>query len=76
MPIYEFRCRDCNSKFDTLVRSQDNLSEINCERCSSTNVRRLVSSFAMVGGYDDTYVASEASRGGGGCCGGSCGCSH
>ena len=75
MPVYEYRCRDCNTRFDTLVKSAGAATEVSCEHCASSNVRRLVSSFAMVGGYDDTYVASEGS-GGGGCCGGSCGCGH
>lgn len=71
MPVYEYRCKDCDTTFDKLVRSSDD-SSVTCKSCSSENVRRMVSSFAMVGGYDDTFTASS----GGGCCGGSCGCGH
>ena len=75
MPLYEYRCKDCNTTFDTLVAHRDMADTISCKSCSSDNVYRLISTFATPGGYDDQFVASEM-RGGGGCCGGSCGCSH
>lgn len=77
MPVYEFVCGDCNTQFDTLVRSFQASDEVTCRDCESANVRRLVSTFA-VSGFDDTLVAtgSLADTGGGGCCGGSCGCGH
>src|SRR5207248_7210395 len=75
MPLYEYICKDCNGKFEYLMRSRDQADEINCRTCSSQNVRRLISSFATAGGFDDQIVASQ-STGGGGCCGGSCGCGH
>jgi putative FmdB family regulatory protein len=75
MPVYEFVCRDCHSRFDTLVRSFDAAKDVTCRECSGPNVRRLVSGFAMVGGYDDPIVSS-GDAGSGGCCGGSCGCHH
>ena len=77
MPVYEFVCADCDTRFDTLVRSFSAADEVTCRECESGNVRRQVSTFA-VSGFDDTLVATGplASNGGGGCCGGSCGCSH
>jgi putative FmdB family regulatory protein len=45
MPIYEFECKKCRSRFDYLVRaSQDGIS---CPKCKSKNLRRLISSFAF-----------------------------
>jgi putative FmdB family regulatory protein len=76
MPIYEYRCNDCHATFDTLVRSRDLADSVSCRECSSDNVRRLISGFATVGGYDDEFVPRQSSAGGGGCCGGSCGCKH
>jgi putative FmdB family regulatory protein len=75
MPLYEYRCKDCNTTFDTLVSHRDKANTVTCRECSSGNVRRLISTFATPGGFDDQLVASDM-RGGGGCCGGSCGCSH
>ena len=77
MPVYEYMCQDCNTRFDTLVRHRDFADSVTCRDCSSSNVRRLISGFATVGGYDDEFVPRQASGdGGGGCCGGSCGCHH
>ncbi|HLJ67986.1 MAG TPA: zinc ribbon domain-containing protein [Chloroflexota bacterium] len=73
MPVYEYVCEDCNDRFDRLVRSFSVADEVECERCSSPHVRRLISSFA-VSGLDDP-ITPRASTGGG-CCGGSCGCGH
>ncbi|GAC1327472.1 MAG: hypothetical protein NVS2B16_31590 [Chloroflexota bacterium] len=75
MPVYEYVCSDCHTRFDKLVRSNSQ-DELTCSTCSSAKVRRLVSNFAVVGGYDDSFVAQDMSAGGGGCCGGSCGCGH
>lgn len=75
MPVYEYVCKDCNHKFDSLVRTRDAADEVECKTCSSGNVRRLVSSFATIGGLDDPTVPRQAMSGGG-CCGGSCGCGH
>jgi len=76
MPLYEYVCKDCDTRFDALVRSTDTRS-VQCDSCSGENVRRLVSSFATVGGFDDQMTASDFKMsGGGGCCGGSCGCGH
>lgn len=75
MPLYEYRCNECNTRFDTLVRSVTVAEDVACQACESKNVRRLVSGFATVGGYDDEFVPRQTASGGG-CCGGSCGCSH
>jgi putative FmdB family regulatory protein len=74
MPLYEYECRDCEGRFDLLVRSFDAADTVQCDRCESPNVRRLVSSFAsFVGGLDDPVTPRATT---GGCCGGSCGCGH
>ena len=71
MPIYEYVCMECESHFEELVRNGE---EPDCPDCSSANVRRQLSVFAMSGG--DAEQPSFRSSGGGGCCGGSCGCGH
>ena len=67
MPIYEFRCEDCEKPFEKLVRAFR--EEVACPECGSASVERLLSTFAMSGG------PSPSSSSGGGCCGrGGCGC--
>jgi putative FmdB family regulatory protein len=75
MPLYEYVCKDCDTRFDALVKSAQ-ADEVRCDTCSGGNVRRLISSFATVGGFDDQMTASDFKMSSGGCCGGSCGCAH
>ena len=71
MPIYEYVCMECESHFEELVRNGE---EPDCPDCSSANVRRQLSVFAMSGGTAEQ--PTFRSSGGGGCCGGSCGCGY
>ena len=71
MPIYDYVCMECESHFEELVRNGE---EPDCPDCSSANVRRQLSVFAMHGGTAEQ--PTFRSSGGGGCCGGSCGCGH
>jgi putative FmdB family regulatory protein len=75
VPIYEYVCMECESHFEELVRPIDGGEErVSCPDCSTSNVVKQFSSFAVHG---VTKAASGGpSRGGGGCCGGSCGCGH
>jgi putative FmdB family regulatory protein len=72
VPIYEYVCMECESHFEELVRNGE---EPDCPDCSSANVKRQLSVFAMHGGFDSAEQPSFRSSGGG-CCGGSCGCGH
>jgi putative FmdB family regulatory protein len=68
MPIYEYLCADCSETFEELVSASSDAS-VTCPDCGGVTVTRLLSSFA-------TSRPEGAMVGGGGCCGGSCGCSH
>ncbi len=63
MPIYEYRCRDCESRFERFVSGK---TRIACPDCESTRVDRLLSVFAVSSGK--TRSSAEAT----GACG-SCG---
>ncbi|MGH9356430.1 MAG: FmdB family zinc ribbon protein [Terriglobia bacterium] len=47
MPIFEYKCRECGSKFETIVGSSS--AQVTCQRCSSARVERLLSTFAVSG---------------------------
>jgi putative FmdB family regulatory protein len=72
MPVYEYACMECESHFDELVRSSD--QAITCPECGAGNVLKQLSTFAVHGTTKQPTLAGPS--GGGGCCGGSCGCSH
>ena len=55
MPIYEFSCNACGASISVFVRSMNSPVGGRCERCGSTDLRRLVSRFAVInagGGLD------------------------
>jgi len=72
MPIYEFFCDRCEVQFEELVRNGD---KPRCPACSTNDVRRLLSRFAV--------HSTSANLGGGGaskscssCAGSSCATCH
>lgn len=77
MPLYEYYCSDCKSKFEMLV-SYRHADDIVCTKCRGEHVRRLLSVFAFPHGSGedgfDSYDDMAPSMGGCGCGGGSCGC--
>jgi len=47
MPIYEYRCRDCESVFETLVRGGDAVA---CPYCGSSSLDKLLSTPRVLSG--------------------------
>ena len=47
MPIYEYECQDCGTRFEKLVRSVQGAEQIVCPGCQSESVVRQISAFAM-----------------------------
>ena len=69
MPLYEYRCRSCDSRFETYVRAR--VDPVNCPECRADTIEKLVSSFALTSGG-----TRGMSSGSGGCGRGGCGCRH
>lgn len=47
MPIFEYRCRDCGSKFEKILIPAT--EPVNCKYCQSPELDRLLSVFAVSG---------------------------
>jgi putative FmdB family regulatory protein len=45
MPLYEFRCQQCNEPFEALLTSSSAaaLDEVKCPKCGSKNVVKTIS---------------------------------
>ena len=54
MPLYEYVCQSCGERFEKLVRSTTNTTEIFCPSCASAAVKRALSTFATSGGSIDS----------------------
>jgi putative FmdB family regulatory protein len=78
MALYEYKCSDCEERFE-LMRSMNAADEpAECPECGGVESRRLISNFASITpgasalSTNPVMDARIASGGGGGCCGGGC----
>ena len=77
MPVYEYLCRNCETKFEELIREGESLLA-HCPSCGAEEANRLLSLFAAAGNNGSgKHAAAPAdfSAGGGHACGcGTCSC--
>jgi putative FmdB family regulatory protein len=91
MPLFDFRCRDCGSRFEVLTTYEQSLGETVCTTCHGKNVRKLIplvakrskggdDDFGDFGGDGDDLggdLDDEGDGFGGSCgCGGACSCQN
>ncbi len=77
MPLYEYFCPDCRTKFTALRSMKEADTVIACETCEGERPSRVLSTFAIHGKSGGSAVAEmESASSTGGCCGGACGCEH
>ena len=69
MPIYEYICEDCQTRFEKIVFNK--AQEIACPKCAGKRNAIQLSVFSAANGNLDS---TKFSGGGGGCCGGGCAC--
>ena len=46
MPIYEYKCEDCGTKFEKLVRRSADAAEVECPSCGEKHLKQEFSTFA------------------------------
>ena len=46
MPIYEYKCAGCGTKFEKLVRRSAEASELECPSCGQKHPEQQLSTFA------------------------------
>ena len=46
MPIYEYRCQDCQTRFERLVLRAADAAEVTCPACGQKRVSQELSVFA------------------------------
>jgi putative FmdB family regulatory protein len=67
MPIYEYSCDDCGTKFEKLVRRSAEASEVRCPSCGQDHLTTEYSTFAARG-----HGIAKDSQPAGGCGSGMC----
>ena len=71
MPIYEFKCEECEGEFEELVMSSSEI--ISCPKCRSQKVRKQMSAASFKsGGQFSSNTGSSCS----GCSSHNCGTCH
>jgi len=77
MPVYEYFCRDCNTKYEKLRPVRDADAPVACPSCNTENSVRALSVFIVHNATGRSASASSADMPSfsGGCgCGGACSC--
>ena len=75
MPIYDYRCTDCDTTYDVFHKGHEVKEDVVCPSCGSLRHLKLMSIPVVSMGSDSSGSrnASAPSCESGGCCGGSCG---
>lgn len=73
MPIYEYRCRVCDTRFEARREMAAAAEPAPCPE-GHTDTKRLLSAVAVVGRTKPGPAPAPAAWGGGGGCGGHCAC--
>ncbi|MCC6860795.1 MAG: zinc ribbon domain-containing protein [Bryobacterales bacterium] len=50
MPIYEYRCADCGTKFEKLVRNAGEAAVLECPSCGQKRLDQQLSTFSAHAG--------------------------
>ncbi|MFQ5612331.1 MAG: zinc ribbon domain-containing protein [Anaerolineae bacterium] len=72
MPLYEYYCADCQTRFEALRPISKADAQIQCRECESIKTSRVPSVVAAYTG--GSARSSEPGLNVGGCCGGRGGC--
>jgi putative FmdB family regulatory protein len=49
MPIYEFKCMDCDHNFEELLKISEKDKKVHCPKCQSHNIKKAFSVFGTSG---------------------------
>jgi putative FmdB family regulatory protein len=74
MPIYEYICDSCETRFEKIVINKQ--QDLACPKCASKKATIQLSVFATSSGSGASAKSTTSFSGGSGgsCCGGGCGC--
>lgn len=64
MPIYEYRCLDCQTDFEDLIRNKADEEALECPSCRSKNLVKQMSAFGVQGAVEKPITAGSSSCGG------------
>ena len=66
MPIYDYRCKECGTEFEKMVRLSEADRSPLCPQCGSQDTRKQITTFASLNSTSSTRGSSSSSCGSGG----------
>lgn len=77
MPVYDYKCRQCGAEFEKFLRSLAAADSVQCKKCGSARVEKLVTCCAISsGGKSESAGSSGSSHSCGSCSGSHCSTCH
>jgi putative FmdB family regulatory protein len=74
MPIYDYKCEECQKIYDVFHKVREVEEDVVCPSCGSTKHTRLISApMVRMGNSTSSSHDAPPSCADGNCCGGSCG---
>ncbi len=65
MPIYEYTCNDCRTRFEVISTSSNETKEVQCSKCHSSNVSKMISAGSFRLGSTSSAVSASSTGCGG-----------
>lgn len=66
MPLYEYRCSDCDHRFEILQRMGEGADGLTCPECEAPKVEKQLSTFASTSSGSTSSTGAAACGGGAG----------
>ena len=63
MPIYEYRCEECDADFELFIRSFSQQADPSCPRCGSRRVKKAISVFGVGRGTSSSALGASCDSG-------------
>ncbi len=74
MPVYEYFCRTCNTRYEKLRPLRESDAPASCPTCNEQNSVRTLSVFIVHNNTTESRGTSTSAYSGGCGCGGACSC--
>ncbi|MCL5743331.1 MAG: zinc ribbon domain-containing protein [Acidobacteria bacterium] len=68
MPIYEYKCKDCGTKFEKLIRRTEEVAGLGCPSCGEKHLTQEFSIFAAHANSAPQGCEQQPMCPSGGCC--------
>lgn len=62
MPYFDFECQKCQTKFEDLIRNEEDLKAIKCTQCGSEDVKKLPGFMSVYSIKGDNNASTPTKR--------------